>query len=106
MKTNYSKTNWVNNSTPVNADNLNNIENGIYNLYSNALSLSDLMNGDGIEINGTEDGVSIGLKFRKVDTKPESSTASGNVGDFYMDEEFIFFCIFPNKWIKLNIVNF
>jgi len=106
MKTNYSKTNWVNNSTPVNAENLNNIENGIYNLYSNALSLSDLINGDGIEIKGTEEGVSIGLKFREVDTMPESSTANGNVGDFYVDEKFIFFCICPNKWIKLNIVNF
>ena len=50
MKTAYNKTRWVDNSTPVNAENLNNIENGISGLYSNALGLSELIEGNGIEI--------------------------------------------------------
>ena len=106
MKTTYNKTQWVDNSTPVNAENLNNIENGISNLYSNAIGLSELIEGDGIEIKNTNSGVSFGLSFRMVDTKPESSSSNGNVGDYYLDEQFLYFCISPNNWIKLSIENF
>lgn len=103
MKTTYNKTQWVDNSTPINAENLNKIENGISGLYSNALGLSELIESGGIEIKNTEDGVSFGLKFRKVDTKPESSNSRGNVGDFYIDEGYFYFCITPDNWIKFNI---
>lgn len=106
MKTTYNKTIWEDNKTPVNATNLNNIENGISGLYSNALGLSELIEGDGIEIKNAENGVTFGLSFRAVDTRPESSDSSGHIGDYYLDDQFIFFCISPNNWIKLSIVNF
>ena len=103
MKTTYNKTQWVDNSTPVNAENLNNIENGISGLYSNALGLSELIEGDGIEIKNTENGVSFGLNLSEIDTMPESSDSRGNVGDFYMDGEYFYFCITPDRWIKFRI---
>ena len=106
MKLTYNKTNWVDNSTPVNAENLNNIENGISNLYSSAISLSDLVNGDGIDIKDTNSGISIGLNFKEADVKPESSISSGSIGDFYIEDDNFFFCIGPNRWIKLKLENF
>ena len=106
MKTTYNKTIWEDNKTPVNAANLNNIENGISGLYSNALSVSDLIESDGIEIKSTSEGITFGLNFRCVDNKPNTSTSEGNVGDYYTDGDYIFFCISQNTWIKLKIENF
>ena len=103
MKTTYNKTQWVDNNTPINAENLNKIENGISGLYSNALGLSELIEGDGIEIKNTDNGVSFGLKLRMIDTEPESSHSRGNVGDFYINREYFYFCITPDNWIKFNI---
>ena len=51
MKNNYIKTTWIDNKTPVNAANLNKIENAISDLYSNAVSASEIIEGDGIRIN-------------------------------------------------------
>ena len=51
----YVRTNWVDNKTPINAANLNKIENAISDLYTNALSASDFTNGSGIELNITSD---------------------------------------------------
>jgi hypothetical protein len=47
----YTKTIWVDNETPVNAANLNKIENAIRNITDTAISPSDLIEGEGIEIN-------------------------------------------------------
>lgn len=55
MKNIYIKTTWVDNKTPVNAANLNKIENAILDLYQNALSVSDFSEGNGINLNITED---------------------------------------------------
>lgn len=53
MKNIYIKTTWVDNGTPVNAANLNKIENAISDLYNSALSSSDIVQGDGIKISTT-----------------------------------------------------
>ena len=55
MKNFYIKTTWVDNATPVNAANLNKIENAITDLYQNALSVSDFTKGNGINLNITTD---------------------------------------------------
>lgn len=107
MRTVYNKTNWVDNSTQINADRLNNIENGISNLYSDSISLSDLVGGNGIEIGGLDNSsISIGLRFNRVDTRPESSQSEGNIGDYYIDNSNLYFCISNNTWVKVAIENF
>lgn len=50
MKNNYIKTTWIDNKTPVNAANLNKIESAISDLYTNAISASEILEGDGIRI--------------------------------------------------------
>ncbi len=55
MRNIYVKTTWVDNKTPVNAANLNKIENAIVDLYQNALSVSDFSEGNGVNLNITED---------------------------------------------------
>ena len=55
MRNIYIKTTWVDNKTPVNAANLNKIENALVDLYQNALSVSDFSEGNGINLNITED---------------------------------------------------
>lgn len=55
MRNIYIKTTWIDNKTPVNAANLNKIENALVDLYQNSLSVSDLSEGNGIELNLTED---------------------------------------------------
>lgn len=54
MKNIYIKTTWVDNKTPVNAANLNKLENAVYDLYNNALSPSDIVEGNGIKLDITE----------------------------------------------------
>ena len=58
MKSVYLKTNWIDNRTPVNASNLNNIERGIDTLFKNAISPSELtaVEGGGINIEQDENG--------------------------------------------------
>ena len=56
MNKSYKVTKWVDNKTPINAQNLNNIESGLKNLYENALSADDLVPGDGVTIEETYDG--------------------------------------------------
>ena len=55
MRNIYIKTTWVDNKTPVNAANLNKIENAILDLYQNALSVSDFSEGEGIKLDITND---------------------------------------------------
>lgn len=61
MKKKYNRTDWADNKTPVNAKNLNNIEKGIRDLYSDALDSSEIIAGNGISINNTNDGLVIGV---------------------------------------------
>ena len=119
MKISYSKTNWVDDDTPISAENLNNIEKGIESLYLNALGLSDLKGGSGINITDTsESGITISLKLNKVPERPRTSYDDGNVGDYYLDldEEYLYFCINNGndssnsdigatsiKWIKIKL---
>lgn len=55
MRNIYIKTTWIDNKTPVNAANLNKIENAIVDLYQNALSVSDFSEGEGIKLDVTDD---------------------------------------------------
>lgn len=55
MKNSYIKTRWVDNKTPINSANLNKIENAITDLYDNALSPSEIIQGNGINIEVTKD---------------------------------------------------
>lgn len=52
----YKKTIWVEGKTPISADRLNNIENGIEDLYNSSISFSDILSGEGIKASITEDG--------------------------------------------------
>ena len=109
MKSTYTKTSWVDNKTPINAQRLNNIENGISTLFANALSSSDIIGGDGIEVDTTEDGLRIsGLLLSSVEVRPESSTSEGRQGEYYIDHEnnVLYFCLSNNYWIKINLENF
>ena len=108
MKSTYTKTAWVDNKTPINAQRLNNIENGISTLFTNALSASDII-GDGIKVETTEDGLMIsGLLLSMIEERPESSTSEGTQGEYYLDREenALYFCLFNNYWIKINLENF
>lgn len=50
MKATYVKTKWIDNKTPVNAANLNKIEDSLSFLYNNALGLTDVVEGKGIKV--------------------------------------------------------
>ncbi len=116
MRTTYNKTTWVDNQTPINACNLNNIERGIENLYNNSLSVSDLVGGDGINVADTESGIKFNLAFNPVSDAPVSSTSNGNTGDYFIDDSgediFLYFCIKGNSttdnamWIKIKLERF
>lgn len=61
MKKGYTKTEWKNGETRINAKNMNNIENGISDLYDNAISSDELEQGLGINIEKEDSSKS--LKF-------------------------------------------
>lgn len=50
MKATYIKTKWIDNKTPVNAANLNKIEDSLSYLYNNAIGLTDIVEGKGIKV--------------------------------------------------------
>lgn len=60
MKNTYSKTKWIDNKTPVNADNLNKIENAINKLFVEAVDKDTIIDGDGISVS-KNDGVKINV---------------------------------------------
>lgn len=51
MKSVYDKTYWIHGETPVNAENLNKIEDAIEELYSTSVEVSQLVGKGGIDIN-------------------------------------------------------
>lgn len=75
MKSVYLKTNWIDNKTPVNAANLNNIEKGVDLLFRSSISPSELLEGDGITLEQGEDGTT----FSVDETIARSKTESGFV---------------------------
>ena len=64
MKNSYIKTTWIDNKTPVNAANLNKIESALSDLYTNALSSSEILEGDGIRITNTTKGIQFSVSDR------------------------------------------
>lgn len=56
MEKSYKATKWVDNKTPINAQNLNKIEDGLSYLHENALSKDDIVPGNGIVIEETYNG--------------------------------------------------
>ena len=50
MKATYIKTKWIDNKTPVNAANLNKIEDSLSYLYNNAIGLTDIVEGKGVKV--------------------------------------------------------
>lgn len=107
---NYRKTNWVDNNTRIDAEKLNNIENGIKTLYNNALESVEITGNSGINVGLKNGGVNITLRFNKIDEAPENKYSSGNVGDYYIDTEngYIYFCIGglsadEINWIKIKL---
>ena len=92
MKNLYIRTNWTDNKTPVNAANLNNIEKGISDLYSSAISPSEIVAGDGIEIGTTsekeleisvDESVVRSASVTKVEWRTEGDVASYEDGAVY-----------------------
>lgn len=58
----YIKTKWVDNKTPVNAENLNKIENALEALSTSSISYSQIKEGNGVEISSGESGdITIGV---------------------------------------------
>lgn len=56
MKKAYNKTKWIDNKTPVNAQNLNKIENALSEIYEKAVEKDDIVQGTGIKIDTTSEG--------------------------------------------------
>lgn len=112
MRIKYDKTNWINNETPVNADNMNKIETAIENLYNLALSPSDFSTNSQIKPTITDGNISLdfnGIVLREVEEKPKSPYSHGIPGDFYLDLErinLIYICFKPNFWLCINGVLF
>ena len=84
MKNNYIKTTWIDNKTPVNAANLNKIESALYDIYTNALSTSEILEGDGIHISDSScstdcygNGGSKGIQISVSDRVMQSDSCRG-----------------------------
>jgi len=74
MKTSYIKTKWVDNKTPVNAKNLNKIEEALGDLYENAIGKDEIVGGTGIDIDTDEEGQKV---LGVSDSVMMSNTCSG-----------------------------
>jgi hypothetical protein len=104
----YNKTNWVDNETPVNAENMNKIETALENLYNLAVSPSDFSTNSQIKPTITDGNISLdfnGLVLREVTTRPARRDSEGTPGDFYIEKERMFgmyICVSPNFWLFLH----
>ena len=74
MVKNYNKTVWKDNVTPVNATNLNKIENAIGDLYESALGAANISAGDGVDVNVMTNG---GVEIKVNESVQRSSTVKG-----------------------------
>lgn len=71
MVKNYNKTVWKDNVTPVNAANLNKIENAIGDLYESALGAANISAGDGVDVSVMTNG---GVEIKVNESVQRSST--------------------------------
>ena len=78
MDKKYTKTNWKNNETRLNATNMNHIEDGIETLYNEALDENSLIPGNSVKIDKVGDKLRIGVDIVEV---TEHLQASGYVED-------------------------
>lgn len=112
MRIKYNKTNWVDNETPVNAENMNKIETALENLYNLAVSPSDFSTNSQIKPTITDGNISLdfnGIVLREVDEKPMSWNSKGTPGDFYVESDRvnnIYICLKPNWWLCINGILF
>ena len=67
----YTKTEWKNGETRVNAKNMNNIEEGISELYEYALTSENINSGDGICIEKGDGSMNISLKIEVLEDTGE-----------------------------------
>ena len=84
MKKSYTKTKWVDGKTPINAQNLNKLEEAVKYLYDTAIESSFIQEGQGIKISSTgkisvDDGVlqSESVKGIEVITDISAATKRG-----------------------------
>ena len=61
MKNSYNKTKWIDKKTPVCARSLNKIEDALGDLYANAIDSREIEEGDGINIENTDEGFSFNV---------------------------------------------
>jgi hypothetical protein len=74
----YRKTKWVDGKTCVNAEELNRIEDGIEDLYLNAIDSEQILPGDGITVDLDDDGNTvISVKDDYKDELVKSQSISG-----------------------------
>jgi len=112
MRIRYDKTTWVDNETPVNANNMNKIENALETLYNLSLSPADFDTNSQIKPTITDGNISLdfnGIVLREVDEKPASSNSKGTPGDFYIEVDkinLIYICLKPNWWLCINGILF
>lgn len=85
MKKSYTKTKWIDNKTPVNAQNLNKIENALSEVYEKAMESSDLVEGNGIVINTDGNG------RKEISTAPGVLMSTTCTGIEWSQKE-------PEKW--------
>lgn len=65
MVKNYNKTVWKDNVTPVNAANLNKIENAIGELFESTLGAANISAGDGIDVNVMDNNKGVEIKVNE-----------------------------------------
>lgn len=105
----YEKTEWVNNETPLNASNMNKIEDRLSEL-DNAIEFDELVGENGINIS---DHKASGIVFsiRSVDVgefpPPDNSERSGDFGRYCILTEpnsnlqYLYFCLGGDIWVKI-----
>ena len=99
----YNKTEWKNGETRVNAKNMNNIEDGISELYENALTPEDIESGKGIRIEKEGKSTSISLKIEVLEDTGEEVEYDENTLYVLVDSENKFRgLVVDGKEIKIN----
>ncbi len=93
----YKKTAWADNKTTVNAEKLNNIENGLSNLYDSAITASDIKGEDGVKVDVDNAG--------KVVVKLNTKIAIINEELDEYDNDTIYFLLSQNGIIQKIIIN-
>jgi len=83
----YNKTEWKNGETRVNAKNMNNIEEGISELYKNALTPEDIESGRGIRIEKEGKSTSISLRIEILEDTGEEVEYDKNTLYVLVDSE-------------------